>query len=207
MHVSCSTKRGERTWQSLLRFSQTCKLKSSKAAFTITFFAALNHNYDHKQRTLKHRNTRNGLKSTNDKSQTMTFEPVKVKFCFLRVPWRWLVAATKPNHQLAFELQNSHVCEKRSNMSHRKRVQTLKAFSLGIEARVNQRKMIQKKNSVLIKKKRMRIEGNWKNHKLSWKLGCEITHGCAMKKRQCSAIFVENLRRQTPLQRQKVYKF
>ena len=49
------------------------------------------------------------------------------------------------------------------------------------------RKMIQKKNSVLIRKKRMRIEGNQKNH--------EITHGCA--------IFVGNLRRQTPLHQQK----
>ena len=33
----------------LLRFSQTRKLLSSKAAFTIVFFAAVNHNYDHKQ--------------------------------------------------------------------------------------------------------------------------------------------------------------
>ena len=39
-----------------------------------------------------------------------------------------MTAATKPNRQLAFELQNSHVCEKRSNMSHRKRVQTLESF-------------------------------------------------------------------------------
>ena len=58
-----------------------------------------------------------------------------------------------------------------------------KAFSLQIEARVNQRRMIQKKNSVLIRKKRMRIEGNRKNHELSRKLGYEITHGCAMKRR------------------------
>ena len=57
------------------------------------------------------------------------------------------------------------------------------------------RKMIQKKNSVLIRKKRMRIEGNRKNH--------EITRGCAMKRRRCSAIFVRNLRRQTPLHQQK----
>ena len=57
----------------LLRFSQTCELSSSKAAFTIAFFAAVNHNYDHKQRTLKHTNTQNGSKSTNHKSQTMTF--------------------------------------------------------------------------------------------------------------------------------------
>ena len=41
--------------------------------FTIAFFAAVNHNYDHKQQTLKHRNTQNGSKSINHKSQTMTF--------------------------------------------------------------------------------------------------------------------------------------
>ena len=75
----------------LLRFSQTCELLSSKATFTIAFFAALNHNYDHKQRTLKHRNTRNGSKSTNHKS--WPFEPVKVKFCFLRGPLKWLTVA------------------------------------------------------------------------------------------------------------------
>jgi len=57
----------------LLRFSQTCELLRSKAAFTTTFFAAVNHSYDHKQRTLKHKNTQNGSKSTNHKSQTMTF--------------------------------------------------------------------------------------------------------------------------------------
>ena len=44
----------------------------------------------------------------------------------------------------------------------------------------------------------MRIEGNQKNHEISRKLGCEVTHGCAMKRRQCSAIFVGNLRKQTP---------
>ena len=46
----------------------------------IAFFVAVNHNYDHKQQTLKHRNTQNGSKSTNHKSETMTF----LKFCFLR---------------------------------------------------------------------------------------------------------------------------
>ena len=34
----------------------------------------------------------------------------------------------KRNRQLAFERQNSHVYEKRSNMSHRKRVRTLESF-------------------------------------------------------------------------------
>ena len=36
-------------------------------------FAAVNHNYNHKKQTLKHRNTHNGSKSTNHRSQTMTF--------------------------------------------------------------------------------------------------------------------------------------
>ena len=64
-----------------------------------------------------------------------------------------------------------------------------------MKARVNQRKMIQKKISVLIRKKRMRVEVNWKNQ--------EITRGSAMKRRRCSAIFVGNLRGQTPLHQQK----
>ena len=42
------------------------------------------------------------------------FEPVKVRFCFLRDPLRWLTTA-KRSRQLAFELQNPHVCEKHSN--------------------------------------------------------------------------------------------
>ena len=44
------------------------------------------------------------------------FEPVKVKFCFLRGPLRWLTAAKNAIAKVAFELQNSHVCEKRSNL-------------------------------------------------------------------------------------------
>ena len=73
--------------------SQTCELQSSKAAFTIAIFAAVNHNYDHKQWTLKHRNTQNGLKFTNHK--LWPFKPIKVhvKLCFLRGPLRWLTAA------------------------------------------------------------------------------------------------------------------
>ena len=59
--------------KTLLRFSQTCELLRSKDVFITAFFAAVNHNYDHKKRTLKHRNTQNGSKSTNHKSQTMTF--------------------------------------------------------------------------------------------------------------------------------------
>ena len=57
----------------LLRFSKTRELWSSKAAFTIKFFAAVNHNSNRKQRTLNHRNTQNGPRSTNHKSENMTF--------------------------------------------------------------------------------------------------------------------------------------
>ena len=77
----------------LLRFSQTCELWSSKAAFTIAFFTDVNHNYDHKQRTLKHRNTQNGSNPPITNHKPWPFEPVKVKFCFLRGPLRWLTAA------------------------------------------------------------------------------------------------------------------
>ena len=91
---------GDTYSKSLLRFSQTCKLWSSKAAFAIAFFAAVNHNYDHKQRTLKHRNTQNGSKSTH---------------IFSKRPVKMIDGSEKRNRQLAFEIQNSHVCEKRSN--------------------------------------------------------------------------------------------
>ena len=81
----------------LLRFSKTCKLWSSKAAFTI-MFATINHNYDHKQRTLKHKNTHIRQKNrpiTNHKP--WSFEPAEVNFCFLRGPLRWLMAAKNAN--------------------------------------------------------------------------------------------------------------
>ena len=49
------------------------------------------HKHANSKQTLKHRNTQNGLKSTNHKP--WPFEPVKAKFCFLRGPLRWLTAA------------------------------------------------------------------------------------------------------------------
>ena len=61
---------------SLVRYSSHCAFhehaisKVQKVAFTIAFFAAVNLNYDHKQRTLKRKNTQNGSKSTNHKLQT-----------------------------------------------------------------------------------------------------------------------------------------
>ena len=76
---------------------KTLKLWSSKAAFTITLFAAINQNYDHKQQTLKHRNTQNGSKSTNHKSQIIVFWTHWLNFCFLKDPLRWLTTVKNAN--------------------------------------------------------------------------------------------------------------
>ena len=83
-------------------------------------------------------------------------------------------------------------------MSHRKRVRTLERFFAP-----NQSQSESEKNDVTVEEQCIsnqeetdaRIEGTEKNH--------EITHGCAMKRRRCSAIFVGNLRRQTPLHQHK----
>ena len=107
----------------LLRFSQTHELESSKAAFTIAFLAAGNRNYDPKQRTLKHRKH---TKRTEINKSHITNHDLLI---LLRGPLRWLTAAKNANVsnteclkrkcQLAFELQSSRVFEKRSNaMSH-----------------------------------------------------------------------------------------
>ena len=76
-------------------FQKHANSKSSKAAFTIAFFAAVSHNYEYKQQTLKHRNTQNRSKSTNH--QPWTFELVEVNVCFLRGPLRWLTAVKNAN--------------------------------------------------------------------------------------------------------------
>ena len=90
----------------LLRFSKTHELWSSKATFTIAFFTAVNHNYDHKQRTLKRRNTQNGSKSTNHKSQTMTFWTRWSKFLFPKSSAKMIDGCKKRIRQLPFGLQN-----------------------------------------------------------------------------------------------------
>ena len=77
-------------WCRSLGFSKARELWSSTAAFTVTFFAAVNRHYDHKQRTFKHRNSQNGSKSTNQKP--WPFEPVEINLCFLRGPLRWLAS-------------------------------------------------------------------------------------------------------------------
>ena len=67
--------------------------KSSKAAFTIAFFAEVSHNYDHKQITLKHRNSPNGSKSTNHRSQTMIFWTCVSKFLFPKRSAKMIVSS------------------------------------------------------------------------------------------------------------------
>ena len=77
-------------------FKNTRTLKVQKPPFQLHyFFAAVKHNYEYKQQTLKHRNTQNGSKSTNDKP--WIFELVKVNFCFLRGPLRWLTVMKNAN--------------------------------------------------------------------------------------------------------------
>ena len=96
--VRCPAEKPEgRRKKLLLRFSQTCELLKSKAAFTIVFFAAVNHNYDHKQRTLKHRNTLNGSKSTNHKSQTMTLRSHQRKGLFPKRSAKMIDGSQKQN--------------------------------------------------------------------------------------------------------------
>ena len=78
----------------------------------------MNHNYA-KQRTLKHKNTQNGSKSANDKSQTMTFWTRWSKVLFPKRSVKTIDGSEKRNRQLAFELQNSHVYEKPSKSQNR----------------------------------------------------------------------------------------
>ena len=60
-------------------FHKHANSNGSKATFKIVFIAAVNHNYDQKQRTLKQRKTK---RIEIHKSQTMTFWTREVEFCF-----------------------------------------------------------------------------------------------------------------------------
>ena len=73
--------------------------------FTIAFSAAVSHNYDHKQGILKHRNKQNGSKSTNHRSQTMTFSTHLSKVLFPKRSSKMIDSSEKRKHQLAFELR------------------------------------------------------------------------------------------------------
>ena len=95
---------------------------SSKAALTIALFAAVNRNYDQKQRTLKHRETQNGSKSTNHKYQTVTFWTRWSEFLFFNRSAKMIDGSEKRKRQFTFELQNSRVFEKRSKIEQKEGV-------------------------------------------------------------------------------------
>ena len=82
--------------------SKTRELWSSKQPPSKLFFAVVNQNYDHKQRTLKHRNARNRSKFNNQKP--WPFEPVEVDLCFPRVPLRWSSVRAPKNANVSWLL-------------------------------------------------------------------------------------------------------
>ena len=75
--------------------------------FTTAFFAAVNHNYDHKQQTLQHRNTPNGSESTNHRLQTMTFWARLSKVLFPKRPAKMNDSSEK--HKLPSWLLNFRI--------------------------------------------------------------------------------------------------
>ena len=93
----------------LLHFSQRCKLLSWKAAFTIEFFAAVNSNYNHKQWAYDPQKRTKWIEI--NQSQTMTFWTGQV--LFPKRSAKMIDGSEKCKCQLAFELKNSHVFEKR----------------------------------------------------------------------------------------------
>ena len=81
------------------------------------------------------------------------------------------------------------------NMSHRKRVRTLESFFAPNRSQSESEKNDTEQEQGINQEETDEDWRNRKNHK--------ITRGCAMKRRRCSAIFVGNLRRQTPLHQQR----
>ena len=96
----------------LLHFSQRCELLSSKAAFTIDFFAAVNYNYNPKQWAYEPQKHTKWMEI--NQSQTMTFWTRQVLFPIKRSA-KMIDCSKKCKCQLAFKLQNLHVFEKCGN--------------------------------------------------------------------------------------------
>ena len=95
----------------LLRFSKTCKLWSSKAAFTHALFAAVSH-----IRITSNEPWNTETQKTDEihQSQTMTFWTSYSKVLFPKRSAKKIDGSEKCKRQLAFELQNSCVFEKLS---------------------------------------------------------------------------------------------
>ena len=88
-------------WDFTVLFTNMRTLKF-KATFTIAFFAAVNHNYDHKQRTLKQKHTKR-IEIHQSQITTMTFWTREVKLSFLR-PVKMIDSSEKRNRRFACEL-------------------------------------------------------------------------------------------------------
>ena len=80
---------------SLLRFSKTCELWSLQLRFLLP--SIIQCNYDHKQQTLKHRNTQMDQTPPISNHKPWPIEPVEVNFCLLRGLLRWSTAAKRAN--------------------------------------------------------------------------------------------------------------
>ena len=103
----------------MLGFYKTCKLWSSKAAITVTFFAQCHQSWLRWQATdLETQKHTKRIKPTNHKSQTMTFRNSWSKLLFPKRSAKMIDGSKKCKRQLAFALQNLYVYEKHSNFSH-----------------------------------------------------------------------------------------
>ena len=80
-----------------LRFHKHANSKVQKPPSQLRFSLPVNNSYDYKQRTLKHRNHKRDQNPPSADHTSWPFEPVKVNFCFLRGPPRWLTAAKNEN--------------------------------------------------------------------------------------------------------------
>ena len=93
----------------LLRFSKTRELWNLKAAFTTAVFAALNHNYDNRERTLKNRK-----RLEIQQSQTITFWTCWSKLLLPKRSIKMIDGSQERKRQVGFELHNLRVFERRS---------------------------------------------------------------------------------------------
>ena len=70
------------------------------------FFTAVNHNYNCKQQTLRHRKTQNRLKSPITNHKPWPFEPIKVNFCFPKRSIKMIDGSEKHNQTISIAVQD-----------------------------------------------------------------------------------------------------
>ena len=94
---------------------QTPNFKRQLTCRTFAFFAAVNHNYNNRQRNLEHRNLQSSkAKSTNHRSQTMNFWTRQSELVFPKRFTRINDGSEEDKCPLAFGLESLHVFEKNS---------------------------------------------------------------------------------------------